>query len=227
MQSHSWSHQHLPGLSESALEKDLRKTQEAIAGVTNKIPTRLRPPYGDGWVGKKSDVLIKVAAKLNLTLTGWDIDTNDWNAKNQGLRPEFFAPARTSWKKLYDKKQSPLDILMHVKMVTARALGDFMDGMTRDGWQFTTYPDDAPPPKKPSGAQTQALFQIQLFAGTQDGAMKKVQAADSAGYTNVKVAQEKGLYKVRIGPYRSRSEADSVLRTLAPRFTGAFVVGEP
>lgn len=225
IQSHSWSHQRLSSLTEAELTKDLQKTQDAIASVTGKKPTRLRPPYGAGWVGPKSQELIKVAAKLNLTLTGWDVDTNDWNAKNPGLKPDFFSPVRSSWKKLYEKKQSPLDILMHVKRVTALALGDFMDGLTREGWLFTTYPEDAVQSRAAPASETKSQCHIQLFAGTQDGALKKAQAADAAGHTNVKVSPEGGLFKVRVGPYGSKREAEAVLKTLQPGFPGAFVVG--
>ncbi|MDC0713321.1 polysaccharide deacetylase family protein [Stigmatella sp. ncwal1] len=225
IQSHSWSHQRLSKLSEMALTQDLQKTQEAIASLTGKKPTRLRPPYGDGWVGEpKSKILIDVAAKLGLTLTGWDIDTNDWNSQNQGLNPNFFSPTKSSWKKLYEMKQSPLDILMHVKGVTARALGQFMDGLMREGWQFTTYPDDVAKPAAPSSSQAVLQYQIQLFAGSQDRALTKVQEAGSAGYTNVRIFRESGLYKVRVGPYGSHREADSVLGKLAPKFPGAFIV---
>lgn len=214
IQSHSWDHLKLSTLSEEALKADLTKAQDIIFSATKVRPNRVRPPYGDGWVGKKSQTLIQVAAELGVTLTGWDIDTNDWNSKNKGLQSEFFAPARSRWKKLYEeRKQTPLDILMHVKTPTARALEDFISGLEAEGWKFTTYGD----------APQASIFSIQLFAGSKEGALKSLETADSIGFKNTQVLQAGHLYKLRVGPYPSRNAADSVLNVLRQKFPGAFI----
>jgi peptidoglycan/xylan/chitin deacetylase (PgdA/CDA1 family) len=229
IQSHSWSHERLPSLSEEALTRDLQDTQEIITTVIGTVPDRLRPPYGAGWVGKKDEKLIKVAAKLKLTLTGWDVDTNDWKKQTTGLEPKYYQPPRQQWPQLYDKTKSPLDILMHVKMATARSLGGFMDKLTSEGWEFTTYPATQTQSQSSSKSQTQKApqgkYQIQIFAGSVEGAAEKASEAGALGYSGVEVVQDNGLSKVRVGRYDTRSQAESVLGPIAVKFPGAFIVG--
>lgn len=112
IQNHSWNHRKLPTLSKEELTKDLQDTQQIIEKHLGKKPNRLRPPYGNGWVDFKDKKLIEVATSIGLTLTGWDIDTNDWNAKNQGLQAQYFDPKKNTWKAMYTKRLSPLDILL-------------------------------------------------------------------------------------------------------------------
>lgn len=147
IQSHAYSHVQLPKLPEAKLREDLKKTQDLIFQATGVRPNRLRPPYGAGWVGPKSPMLQKVATELNLQLTGWDVDTNDWKPP-RGLMTaqEKYEPARKSWKDMSLKHGRPLDFLMHVNQDTVRDLKAFIQRLVTEGWEFRTYGDT---PQKP------------------------------------------------------------------------------
>lgn len=146
LQSHSFSHVELSKLSEAKIRESLQKTQDVVFQATGVRPNRLRPPYGAGWVGPKSEVLIKVAAELDLKLTGWDVDTNDWKAPRGLLDSKKFEPARQAWKAMSLKRARPLDILMHVNQATAKDLQTFILGLQKEGWEFRTYEDAPKPP---------------------------------------------------------------------------------
>jgi peptidoglycan/xylan/chitin deacetylase (PgdA/CDA1 family) len=145
IQSHSWSHDQLPKLGEAKLRESLQKTQDIVFQITGVRPNRLRPPYGAGWVGPKSEVLIKVAGELGLKLTAWDVDTNDWKAPRGLLDVKKMSPPRQDWKALSTRRGKPLDILMHVNQDTARDLQTFILGLKKEGWEFTVY-EDTPKP---------------------------------------------------------------------------------
>lgn len=149
LQSHAFSHVALPKLPEAKIRESLQKTQDVIFQISGVRPSRLRPPYGAGWVGLKSEVLIKVAAELGLKLTAWDVDTNDWKSPRGLLDPRKFYPARQGWKTLSIRRSRPLDVLMHVNQDTAKDLQAFILGLQKEGWEFRMYEDT---PKPPSSA---------------------------------------------------------------------------
>jgi peptidoglycan/xylan/chitin deacetylase (PgdA/CDA1 family) len=124
----------------------IQKTQDLIFQVAGVRPNRLRPPFGAGFVGKKSPMLLKVATELGLQLTGWDVDTNDWKAPRGLLAQEKFDPPRKTLKDLSLKRGKPLDFLMHINQDTVKDLKAFIAGLKTEGWQFATYGDA---PQKP------------------------------------------------------------------------------
>ncbi|MDC3960499.1 polysaccharide deacetylase family protein [Polyangium jinanense] len=135
-QSHSWDHEG-SGLvrfhKKQDIVENLNRAQMAIAEATGKAPTRLRPPFG-----ARNQLVREAVGEVGLKLTLWDIDTNDWR-KPKGLDEHKFSPARASWKKMYDERKHPLDILMHVQQETADRLDGFIKSMKGDCWQFTVY----------------------------------------------------------------------------------------
>lgn len=148
LQSHAWSHVQLPKLPEAQLFQSLQRTQDLIFQTAGVRPNRLRPPYGAGFVGPKCPMLQKVATALELQLTGWDVDTNDWKAPRGLAHSEKCEPARKHWKAMHAKWGRPLDMLMHVNQATARDLKDFILGLKTEGWELRTYGD--PPQQRPS-----------------------------------------------------------------------------
>jgi len=213
IQNHSWRHDKLSLLDKEKIKKDLKDTQEVIFKATGKTPDRIRPPYGAGWVGEQSKPLIAAARELNLKLTGWDIDTNDWDKNNSGLDPRYFVPKRNTWEKLYNDTKQPLDILMHVKSKTSVALAKFMDGLKSMKWEFTVYPESAQ-------SSTETKYWLQIFAGSEKGANEQALKASTLGYSHWTVVKEGTQYKVRIGPFDSKSDAV----VFQKNFNGSFVV---
>lgn len=75
--NHSWSHPSLPGLGNSGIRSQLRRTNDAIEKVTGVKPTLMRPPYG-----ANNRRLDEVSRELGLAEIYWDVDTLDWKNKD-------------------------------------------------------------------------------------------------------------------------------------------------
>ncbi|WP_272726457.1 glycoside hydrolase family 11 protein [Cellulomonas fimi] len=72
--NHSWDHPHLVNMSQSDIQSQLSRTQQAIQQTAGVTPTLFRPPYGETNATLKS-----VEQSLGLREIIWDVDSNDWN----------------------------------------------------------------------------------------------------------------------------------------------------
>jgi peptidoglycan/xylan/chitin deacetylase (PgdA/CDA1 family) len=71
---HSYTHPHLIQESQSQIDSEISRTQQAIANAGGGTPKLFRPPYGE-----TNATLQSVEAKYGLTQIIWDIDSQDWN----------------------------------------------------------------------------------------------------------------------------------------------------
>jgi peptidoglycan-N-acetylglucosamine deacetylase len=134
IQNHTWSHPQLAKVPLGKVREELGDTQRIIREVTGATATKVRPPYGaGGWPGHVDPEISKVSRELNLKITNWDVDTEDWK-KPRGLKDKF---AKIQ-KQLLAKKitNRPADILMHVQSETARDLPDFISQLKSWGFSF-------------------------------------------------------------------------------------------
>jgi len=72
--NHSYTHPHLTQLSQSQIDSEIARTQQAIANGGGGTPRLFRPPYGE-----TNTTVRSVAAKYGLTQVIWDVDSQDWN----------------------------------------------------------------------------------------------------------------------------------------------------
>ncbi len=72
--NHSYTHPHLTQESQSQIDSEIGRTQQAIAGAGGGTPTLFRPPYGE-----TNATLKAVEAEYGLTEIIWDVDSQDWN----------------------------------------------------------------------------------------------------------------------------------------------------
>ncbi|MFJ4553403.1 polysaccharide deacetylase family protein [Streptomyces sp. NPDC088817] len=72
--NHSYTHPHLIQQSQSQIDSELSRTQQAIAAAGGGTPKLFRPPYGE-----TNSTLKSVEAKYGLTEIIWDVDSQDWN----------------------------------------------------------------------------------------------------------------------------------------------------
>ncbi|MFC1230461.1 MULTISPECIES: polysaccharide deacetylase family protein [Streptomyces] len=72
--NHSYTHPHMTQLSQSQMDSEIARTQQAIANAGGGTPRLFRPPYGE-----TNSTLRAVEAKYGLTEVIWDIDSQDWN----------------------------------------------------------------------------------------------------------------------------------------------------
>ncbi|MET7526205.1 polysaccharide deacetylase family protein [Streptomyces sp900116325] len=72
--NHSYTHPHLIQQSQSQVDSEISRTQQAIANAGGGTPKLFRPPYGE-----TNSTLKSVEAKYGLTEIIWDVDSQDWN----------------------------------------------------------------------------------------------------------------------------------------------------
>jgi peptidoglycan/xylan/chitin deacetylase (PgdA/CDA1 family) len=72
--NHSWSHPNLGKMSDEAVRRELRRTDEAIQNATGKRPTLMRPPYGSITSRQKRWIHDEFGYDIIL----WDVDPLDW-----------------------------------------------------------------------------------------------------------------------------------------------------
>ncbi|MCX6935797.1 MAG: polysaccharide deacetylase family protein [Verrucomicrobia bacterium] len=72
--NHSYNHPRLAGMSDSAVERELIRTQESITNACGVTPVWFRPPYGA--FHREQGPL---ASKLGLGVAYWSVDPRDWS----------------------------------------------------------------------------------------------------------------------------------------------------
>jgi peptidoglycan/xylan/chitin deacetylase (PgdA/CDA1 family) len=72
--SHSWSHPNLGKMSDEAVRRELRRTDDAIRSAIGKRPTLMRPPYGSITARQKRWIHEEFGYRIIL----WDVDPLDW-----------------------------------------------------------------------------------------------------------------------------------------------------
>lgn len=72
--NHSYTHPHLTQLSQSQVDSEISRTQQAIANAGGGTPRLFRPPYGE-----TNSTVQSVAARYGLRQIIWDVDSQDWN----------------------------------------------------------------------------------------------------------------------------------------------------
>ncbi|WP_181776263.1 polysaccharide deacetylase family protein [Amycolatopsis pittospori] len=72
--NHSYTHPHLTQLSQSQVDSEISRTQQAVANAGGGTPKLFRPPYGETNATVRS-----VASRYGLTQIIWDVDSQDWN----------------------------------------------------------------------------------------------------------------------------------------------------
>ncbi|UWE13302.1 polysaccharide deacetylase family protein [Actinacidiphila bryophytorum] len=72
--NHSYTHPHLIQESQSQIDSEVSRTQQAIANAGGGTPKLFRPPYGE-----TNSTLQGVESKYGLTQVIWDVDSQDWN----------------------------------------------------------------------------------------------------------------------------------------------------
>ncbi|MFE9956576.1 polysaccharide deacetylase family protein [Micromonospora sp. NPDC005299] len=72
--NHSYTHPHLIQQSQSQIDSEVSRTQQAIANAGGGTPRLFRPPYGE-----TNSTLQSVLARYGLTQIIWDVDSQDWN----------------------------------------------------------------------------------------------------------------------------------------------------
>lgn len=137
--SHTWSHPHLPLLSEEEIRYQIEFLEVAFKKIIGAIPTYFRPPFGERY-GLVQNILREKGYKMII----WDLDTNDFKEDLQ-LATDLY---NTQMAKL--PEPNPHIILNHDRVViTSTTLAPFeVDDALKRGYKVTTVGDCIGKPDK-------------------------------------------------------------------------------
>ena len=139
--NHSWSHPNLLKMSDEAVRKQLRQTDDAIKQATGKRPTLMRPPYGNLNTRQKNWVHDEFGYRIIL----WDVDPLDW--KKPG-------PPVVCRRIVSETRPGSIVLSHDIHAGTLQAMPDTFDQLEAKGFKFVTVSEliDMAKPETPAPA---------------------------------------------------------------------------
>jgi peptidoglycan/xylan/chitin deacetylase (PgdA/CDA1 family) len=127
--SHTWSHPHLPQVSEEEVIYQIEQLETAFTKILGVVPTYFRPPFGE-----RGEVVQQVLRKKGYKMIIWDLDTNDFKGDSQLAFDLYNSQINQS------PQPTPHIILNHdVIEHTSTTLGPFeVDDALKRGYKVTT-----------------------------------------------------------------------------------------
>ena len=126
--NHTWRHENLTRLSDSAIRDTLRRTNRRIADTDAPKPTLVRPPYG-----ATSSRVRAVIGDLGMQQVLWTVDPQDWRSGRS---------ASTITKRVLGNLHDGANILLHDGVGnsnnTVAALPGIIDGIRSRGYCIGT-----------------------------------------------------------------------------------------
>ena len=120
--NHSATHPHMPSLSASKMQDEIRVCNQKITAITGKTPTLFRAPYGD-----YDNTLIEVLGDMDMQCVQWDVDSLDWK--------DLSAEEITN--RVLSKVNSGSIVLFHnAAKHTPEALPGIIKALKADGYTF-------------------------------------------------------------------------------------------
>ena len=146
--NHTWSHADLSKMSDDAVRRQLRQTEEAIANATGTKPAVFRPPYGSITTRQKRWLHHDFGYHVIL----WDVDPLDWK------RP---GPAVVANRIVKTTRAGSIVLAHDIHPGTLAAMPLVLDQLQAKGFQFVTVselldmavPETPAPPTKPRRAE--------------------------------------------------------------------------
>jgi peptidoglycan/xylan/chitin deacetylase (PgdA/CDA1 family) len=150
--NHSYTHPHMTQLSQTQMDSEVSRTQQAIANAGGGTPKLFRPPYGE-----TNATLQSVLSRYGLTQIIWDVDSQDWN--NASVDAIVQAAGRLTNGQVILMHDWPANTVAAIPRIaqglTARNLCAGMispqtgRAVAPDGTNPTTPPPTTPPPSTP------------------------------------------------------------------------------
>ncbi len=123
--NHVWDHPVLSKISFEQVHDQISRTNTAIKNAVGKLPTTMRPPYGN--TNKKLNNYLTGTEKLDVIM--WSLDTNDWK------RPS----SKEIVKRVVDKVKPGTVVLCHdIHPGTIEAMPELVDTLHAQGYTFLT-----------------------------------------------------------------------------------------
>lgn len=136
--NHTWSHRRLDQLGRDEIREELSRTQDAIAKITGRRPTLMRPPQG-----RINDDVAEVSKELGLAQILWSATAKDYSTTDSEL-------IKT---RILDQAGRDGIILLHdIYDGTVPAVPGIIDELEKRGYTFVTVPELLAPAKAEPGA---------------------------------------------------------------------------
>lgn len=120
--THTYSHVNLNNLSVPEMQKEIRKSCDAISKYSGKKVKVLRPPEGAA-----NDT---VKANVNMPMVLWSVDSRDWDYRN----------ADKDYQTVMDNVFDGSIVLMHdLYPATADAVARIIPELAKQGYKFVTF----------------------------------------------------------------------------------------
>ena len=133
--SHTYQHAQLTKLDATALDEEIKKTQEACFKACGTEPTLIRPPYG-----AKNDTVKSAFYSYGLSMILWDGDTEDWRYSKVTNGAQIVCDNI-----IRDAKAKTGDgniVLIHdIHENSVAGLEMALDQLSKEGYQFVTVSD--------------------------------------------------------------------------------------
>lgn len=123
--NHTYTHRKLTALSDSEVDKEMRKTEEAIVRAAGVKPRTMRPPYGALLQRQRG----MIYSGFNYPTIMWSVDPNDWR------RP---GPSVVTSRILTGAHNGAIILAHDLHAPTVDAMPRTFDGLLSRGYQFIT-----------------------------------------------------------------------------------------
>ncbi|MFF5565665.1 polysaccharide deacetylase family protein [Streptomyces sp. NPDC012623] len=125
--NHTWSHKILTDLDADGIREELTLSQDAIAKITGRKPTLMRPPQG-----RTDDTIADVTRELGLAQVLWSATAKDYSTNDSALIE----------KRILDQADRDGIILLHdIYDGTVPAVPGIIDELKKRGYTFVTVPE--------------------------------------------------------------------------------------
>ncbi|MEU3184206.1 polysaccharide deacetylase family protein [Streptomyces sp. NPDC006923] len=125
--NHTWTHQRLTDLDADGIREELSRTQDAIAALTGRTPTLMRPPQG-----RTDREVSDVCRDLGLAQVLWSATAKDYATTDSQLIED----------RILDAAGPDGIILLHdIYRGTVPAVPAIIDELKRRGYTFVTVPE--------------------------------------------------------------------------------------
>jgi peptidoglycan-N-acetylglucosamine deacetylase len=123
--NHSWSHPNFGKMSDEAIRRQLRQTDDAIKEATGQRPTLMRPPYGSLSERQKRWIHDEFGYRVVL----WDVDPLDWK------RP---GPSVVCRRIVAETRPGSIVLSHDIHPGTIEAMHTTLDQLEAKGFKFVT-----------------------------------------------------------------------------------------
>jgi peptidoglycan/xylan/chitin deacetylase (PgdA/CDA1 family) len=173
--SHTYEHFNHPQLSAAAMRENIMKPNPLLKDYLSPV---LRLPYGGGSfrssnpsIQAKNDLVMSTVKKAGFKHVGWDVDTNDWDAKK---RPRLLP---TMLRDICSNKGGV--VLFHdIQKFTVDNVRDWIKAIKKEGHSFVAlerFVPEAAKPLPPEACQTASpVKEIKTFDGEINNILQKI-----------------------------------------------------